>query len=189
MIAETKFDKYWTLFLDRDGVINVKRDNDYVKNWDEFDFIKGSLEALSILSQLFNNIIIVTNQRGIGRGLMSIDDLNLIHELMFDEVISNNGRLDKVYFCPDVDESSIYRKPNTGMAELAKIENKSIDFNKSIMIGDSDSDMIFGSSLGMKCFFIGNPDKVISKEIVAFESLLELALHFEKSRGEFQIKN
>jgi len=62
-----KIDKTWTLFLDRDGVINHKRVNDYVKNWSEFSFIKGSLEAIYLLSQIFGKIIIVTNQRGVGR--------------------------------------------------------------------------------------------------------------------------
>ena len=62
-----KIDKTWTLFLDRDGVINVKRDNDYVKNWEEFVFINGSIKAISRLTKVFGRIIIVTNQRGVGK--------------------------------------------------------------------------------------------------------------------------
>ena len=70
------------LYLDRDGVINEKIDNDYVKNWDEFIFINESLMAISILSEIFNKIFIVTNQRGIGKGIMTTKDLKLIHDKM-----------------------------------------------------------------------------------------------------------
>ena len=71
-----------TLFLDRDGVINVKLDGQYVKNTDEFDFIKGSEMAISKLSKIFNRILIVTNQQGIAKGIMSDKDLCVLHEYM-----------------------------------------------------------------------------------------------------------
>jgi len=66
-----QIDKSWTLFLDRDGVINKKIDNDYVKAWEQFEFLPGVIEALKILSAKFGKIIIVTNQQGVGRQLMS----------------------------------------------------------------------------------------------------------------------
>ena len=74
-----------TLFLDRDGVINVKIDNDYVKNVDEFVFKKKVFDALKILNTFYDIIIIVTNQRGIGRGLMTNENLNTIHDYMISE--------------------------------------------------------------------------------------------------------
>lgn len=72
--------RYDTLFLDRDGVINKLRQNDYVKCWDEFEFLPGVFEALAKWKDHFKHIIIVTNQRGIGKGLMTDEDLNSIHQ-------------------------------------------------------------------------------------------------------------
>ena len=97
MALDFQIDETWTLFLDRDGVINKKKDNDYVKSWDEFFFIEGSLKAISILSNIFKNIFIVTNQRGIGRGIMSDQDLDIIHNKMMNEIKYKKGRVDKIY--------------------------------------------------------------------------------------------
>ena len=132
---EFQIDYNWTLFLDRDGVINEKRENDYVKNWSEFTFINGTLEALSILSSLFRHIIVVTNQRGIGKGIMSENDLNIIHTRMMDLVLKNGGRIDKIYFCPEILDTSFCRKPNIGMAMMAKNDFPKIDFDNTFWIG------------------------------------------------------
>jgi D-glycero-D-manno-heptose 1,7-bisphosphate phosphatase len=150
-----EIDKSWTLFLDRDGVINEKRDNDYVKNWDEFSFINGSLEAISSFSKVFGRIIIVTNQRGVGRGIMNESDLISIHQKMIEVIKLNFGKVDGIYFCQEVSEFSICRKPNTGMAFEALRDFPDIDFRKSLIVGDSISDVMFGQKLGMKKILIG----------------------------------
>lgn len=146
--------KYESLFLDRDGVINVHRIDDYVKSWDEFEFLPGVLEAFPLLSNYFKHIFVVTNQRGVGKGLMSEEDLLSIHKRMRDEIETRGGRLDKVYYCTDVSNESQNRKPNSGMALQAKKDFPDIEFEKSIMIGDSQLDMEFGNRLGMKTIFI-----------------------------------
>ncbi len=151
-----KIDKSWTLFLDRDGVINQKRDNDYVKNWAEFLFIKGSLSAISNLSKLFGKIIIVTNQRGVGKGVMTELQLLSLHNKLTTEVNQSDGKIDKIYYCTDILESSEYRKPNIGMALKAKLDYPDIEFRKSIIVGDSLTDMIFGEKLGMKRVLINS---------------------------------
>ena len=92
---------YNTLFLDRDGVINQQRPYDYVKTTGEFIFIDGALEALRLLSPLFKHIIIVTNQRGVGKGIMTRKDLEEIHAYMMNEVSGQGGRIDKIYVCTD----------------------------------------------------------------------------------------
>src|SRR5688572_23731927 len=89
-----------TLFLDRDGVINERIPGDYVKNWDEFIFLDGVLEALNILARKFNRIVVVTNQQGIAKGLMTEEDLNKVHQRMVLEIQESGGKIDKVYFCP-----------------------------------------------------------------------------------------
>ncbi len=174
-----EIDKSWTLFLDRDGVINEKRHNDYVKSWAEFSFIDGSLEAISILSMLFSKIIIVTNQRGVGRDYMKEDDLIAIHNKMIDVINFNSGRIDKIYYCIDISDEAECRKPNTGMGIKAKSDFPEIIFNKSVIVGDSISDIVFGENLGMKKVLICNKgsNQIIDWE---FKSLLEFSQNIKR---------
>jgi histidinol-phosphate phosphatase family protein len=140
---------YDTLFLDRDGVINRLRPNDYVKSWSEFEFLPGVFEALAKFSKQFKRIFIITNQRGVGRGLMSEDDLNEIHRRMVAEIVKQGGRIDKIYYCTDVSNLHPNRKPNIGMALQAQHDYPEIDFSKSLMIGDSEGDMAFAKNSKM----------------------------------------
>lgn len=154
MNEKLNIDKHWTLFLDRDGVINEKRENDYVKNLDEFSFTNGALDAISRLSVIFGKIIVVTNQRGVGKGLMTELQLISFHNYLIKAVNQSGGRIDQIYYCTDVLDSSGDRKPNIGMAAKAKMYFPEIDFRKSIMIGDSKSDMEFGKRLSMHTIYI-----------------------------------
>ena len=145
-----EIDKSWTLFLDRDGVINVKRDNDYVKNIEEFEFLPGAPEAIASLSELFGKIIIVTNQQGIGKGLMSEEDLTKVHDNLKQMVSEHGGHIDAIFHAPQrASENSKMRKPEIGMASQAKEDYPEIDFSQSIMIGDSASDMEFATRAEM----------------------------------------
>ena len=148
----------WTLFLDRDGVINERRPGAYVTQWEEFRFKAGVLEAIPTLNQLFARILIVTNQQGIGKGLMSAQDLQLIHETMLKTIASHGGRIDKIYHCPSLktDESNC-RKPDPAMASQAKLEFPEIDFSNSLMVGDTVTDIGFGKKLGMQTAWIQSP--------------------------------
>ena len=148
-------DNDWTLFLDRDGVINKRLVDDYVKSVDEFEFLPGVLDAIAVFAKIFRHIFIVTNQQAIGKGLMSDADLVEIHSNMISQIVSNGGRIDKVYYCPDLAASnSPNRKPMIGMALQAKNDFPDVNFAKSIMIGDSKSDMVFGKNAGMTTVFI-----------------------------------
>lgn len=152
----------WSLFLDRDGVINRRRVDDYVKNWEEFIFLPGVLEAIALFSQKFQYIFIVTNQQGIGKGLMTEADLEMVHKKMQAEIEKAGGRIDAIYFCPSLaSKNDPLRKPNPGMAYKAQKEFPKVDFKKSLMIGDSVSDMEFAINAGMHRIFIGNlPENV-----------------------------
>ncbi len=155
--------------------INEKKENDYIKNWADFSFTYRARESLAILSTFFDKIIIVTNQRGVGKGIMTEQDLLLIHEKMLKSIKAKSGRIDKIYYCPDILDSSEFRKPNIGMALKAKMDFPSIDFKKSIMVGDSETDMIFGKNVGMKCFMI-NSNPILNEMHhfdKKFESLFE----------------
>jgi len=150
----TKYNKEWSLFLDRDGVINEELQGTYVTHWNEFKFYEGSIEAIAALSNVFGKIIIVTNQRGVGRGIMQSDDLKSIHNNMQDEINSNGGRVDKIYACTSIHDDDVNRKPNIGMALQAKEDFENIDFRKSVMVGNNLSDMLFGKRVSMQTVFL-----------------------------------
>jgi histidinol-phosphate phosphatase family protein len=162
ILKSLKIDSNWTLFLDRDGVINKRIEGDYIRLWEQFEFLPGVYEAFRIFSGIFGRIIVVSNQQGIGKGLMTEDDVAKIHEKMIKEVQMQNGRIDRTYHSPFLDsENSIHRKPNVGMALKARKDFLEIRFRKSVMTGDSISDMVFGKRSKMKTVFIGGNSKVI----------------------------
>jgi D-glycero-alpha-D-manno-heptose 1-phosphate guanylyltransferase len=172
-------DKSWTLFLDRDGVINDERLNNYVLHWEQFIFSKGVLEAFKILSEKFGKIVIVSNQRGVGKGLMTEETLMDIHKEMQKEVESAGGHLDKIYYCTEVHDTHFGRKPNPGMAYQATKDFPEIELNKAIMVGNKPSDMRFGRAAGLFTVFVRttNPDQDYPHPDIdlCFNSLLDFA--------------
>ena len=150
----------WTLFLDRDGVINEEKIGEYILHWDYFIFSKGVLEVFKKLSDTFSRVFIVTNQKGVGKGLMAREALDTIHLEMQREVEVVGGRIDRIYACTDLDDASPMRKPNHGMALQAQKDFPGIDFSKSIMVGNKPSDMRFGRAAGMHTVFVAttNPE-------------------------------
>jgi D-glycero-D-manno-heptose 1,7-bisphosphate phosphatase len=159
-----KINKTWSLFLDRDGVINKRFVGGYVRSWDQFEFIPGVLDALKLLSGKFERIIVVSNQQGIGKKLMTEKEVEAIHKRMADEITKVGGKIDKTYYCPSLEEdNSIMRKPNIGMALKARKEFPGINFKQSVMIGDSISDMIFGKRLKMKTVLLSQDSSMIRK--------------------------
>jgi len=88
-------DRSWTLFLDRDGVINREKYKDYVYSREEFSFYHGVPQAIASLSAQFGLVLVTTNQRGIGKGLMSEADLEDIHAYMNQEIQAAGGRIDR----------------------------------------------------------------------------------------------
>ncbi|MDR1556302.1 MAG: HAD-IIIA family hydrolase [Tannerellaceae bacterium] len=139
-----------TVFIDRDGVINRLRPNDYVKTWEEFEFIDGVFEAFALWNKTLKHIIIITNQRGVGKGLMTEKTLREIHRNMVNEIEKHGGRIDKIYCCIAVNNDDPDRKPNIGMFIHARKDFPDIDSNKALMIGDSDSDIEFAKNAGIK---------------------------------------
>jgi len=173
------FNPAWTLFLDRDGVINERIVGDYVKSWNEFKFIDGVLSSMKKFNRIFGHIVVVTNQQGIGKGLMTADDLDKIHSNMITEINKWGGHVDKVYYCPDLaDSQSFMRKPQIGMAIQAARDFTGIDLNKAVMVGDSTSDMEFGRNAGMITVLAGNKQEgIMQNDLVDFQydSLTEFA--------------
>jgi len=154
MLDLQKIDHRWTLFLDRDGVINVEKEQSYIFHYGEFVFYEGGLEALRLLAGIFSRIVVVTNQRGVGKGLMTAADLADIHDKMGAEVAAVGGRIDAVYYCDSLSDDHPHRKPNPGMALAARQDLPDIDLSRSIMVGNNISDMEFGRNAGMYTVFL-----------------------------------
>jgi D-glycero-D-manno-heptose 1,7-bisphosphate phosphatase len=179
MLDLQQVDKDWTLFLDRDGVLNHDKAGSYIFNTNEFNFYDGVLEAMKIFNNLFANIVIVTNQRGVGKGLMSELDLMQIHNKMLQDVEAAGGKIDAIYYATSLDNSHPERKPHSGMALKAKADLPEIDFSKSIMVGNNVSDMEFARNTGMHAVFLTTtlPDLPMPHPAIdlTFNSLLKFA--------------
>jgi histidinol-phosphate phosphatase family protein len=175
--------KDWTLFLDRDGVLNIKIEDGYVTKPDEFRWIEGVPEIIASLNKLFKYIIIVTNQQGVGKGLMTMNDLDTIHDRLRKDVNSVGGQIHAIFSAPKLSaENHPDRKPGTGMLLRAKKLFPDIDFSKSMMVGDSLSDMIMADRIAMKRIYISHSAETEIPADYTFNSLA----HFYQSilRGE-----
>ena len=141
----------WSLFLDRDGVINKRIFGGYVTSIEEFEFLPGVEDAIKQFTDTFHLLFVVTNQQGIAKGIISERNLLEIHNYMCDQVYLKGGRIDKCYFAPNLKGAEDdMRKPSSAMADLAKMEFPEVDFKCCVMIGDTDTDIEFGKNLGMK---------------------------------------
>jgi len=168
-------DAAWTLFLDRDGVINKRNFDGYVTSVASFEFLPRVLDAIADLSRIFHRIFVVTNQQGIGKGLMTERNLIEIHTYMCNKVYQAGGKIDKCYFAPNLKGAEDdMRKPGPAMAELAKMEFPEINFSESIMVGDTDSDILFGKNLGMKTVRIISAEQCTESADLELNSLTEL---------------
>ncbi len=175
---DMNIDKSWTLFLDRDGVINDRLVDDYVKEIHELKIIEKVPDAIARFSELFGRILVVTNQQGIGRGRMTVEDLLVLHGFIEDVIQKAGGRIDRFYFAPQLStERSNYRKPGTGMGLKAQRDYPEIDFSKSIMVGDSETDIEFGKKLGMKTVMLKNGGNLLTKADYIFGGLWEFSQH------------
>ncbi len=174
------------LILDRDGVINHESP-DFIKSPEEWRPIKGSLEAIARLSQAEYDIMVITNQSGIGRGLFSADMLGQIHVRMLDYVRQHGGKINSILFCPHhPDDGCACRKPLSGMYdELGRRLNT--HFQDVYSIGDSTRDLIAAKNAGAKPVLVktgngkkslkhikDNPDLNLDGTLV-FESLADFA--------------
>lgn len=168
------------LFLDRDGVINHKLDNDYVKHPSELMILPKVPEAIHAFRKWFDKIIVITNQQGIGKGLMSIRDLAIVHQAVSEELKTAGAWIDDYYFSPFLAaHKPSSRKPNIGMGLQAKEKYPALNFTQSWMVGDSFSDLEFGKNLGMTTVYIAKQEKWndLPKGLAnhSFESLIDLS--------------
>jgi len=138
---------YDTILLDRDGVINRQRVGDYVKCPAEFEFLPGVLDILPRWAAKCKHIFIVTNQRGVTKGLMTEADLHEVHNWMCERIAAAGGRIDKVYYCTALTcEEDIRRKPGVGMYLDICRDYPEVASGRTLMIGDMASDEEFAAN-------------------------------------------
>jgi len=143
------------VFLDRDGVINKKAlEGDYIKKWSEFKFLSNVKETLKRLNKAGFLVIIITNQQGIAKGVMTEQDLKDIHTKMIEELKKSGAKIDGIYYCPhDEKDNCNCRKPKIGLFLEAK-KDFNIALNKSWLVGDSNSDILAGKKAGCRNILI-----------------------------------
>ena len=144
-----------TVFIDRDGVVNRRLIDDWVKVWDEFELLDGVPEALKSLKNAGFRLVLVTNQRGLALGRFTRKALNDIHVRMNGLIVAKNGAaFDAIYVCPhDRHENCGCRKPQPGMLLQAVEDYPDIVLSECVMFGDSESDRGAAENAGCKGFY------------------------------------
>lgn len=138
------------VFLDRDGVINVKaKPGEYIRTWAEFQLIVPVVDWIRLFNALDLIVIVVTNQRGVARGLMTQEELDCLHRRMKAALASQNARIDDIFACVHEEGTCDCRKPRDGMVRQAA-EKWNIDIGSSILVGDSDLDAELARKCGMR---------------------------------------
>jgi len=146
------------VFLDRDGVIN--EDRGYINNINNFKILPKTIEAINLLNIKKYLVILITNQAGVGRGLIKLNELKKIHSYLKKKLNEGEAYIDDIFFCPFHPEygldkykkKSQDRKPGSGMIKKA-VRKWNIDLNSSFMIGDKKSDFLCAKGVGLKFYY------------------------------------
>jgi D-glycero-D-manno-heptose 1,7-bisphosphate phosphatase len=166
------------IFFDRDGVVNERILGGYIRSWDEFRFLPEVGETLKEIKDRGYIAIIITNQRGVGLGLMTESDLHDIHKRMQEELLDRSGvEFDDIIFCTDANDESARRKPSPAMLLEAQAKYD-LDMQKCWMIGDTASDIEAGARAGTKTAFLMNDHDIApEKATICIASLKEIVTY------------
>ena len=179
-----------TLFLDRDGIVNVQIVGGYVESVDQFVFVDHFLDAMKLLRPMFKHIILVTNQQGVGKKICTQAQVDAVHSYMQMRLLAQQTPMDAIYCCPHLAaEGCDCRKPRIGMALQAKQDFPDIDFSASIMVGDSLSDMQFAQNAGILPIHAGairypEFDEILNITRYHFDNLFDYA-HYLEERSNY----
>jgi len=148
-MTKTFFAREPAVLIDRDGVLNKKMPKgEYVKSWADWQWLDGALDALRLFHERGYKTILISNQAGIARGVMTLNDLNSIHTRMKDDVRAAGGGIEAIYFCPHHwDEDCFCRKPKPGMLFAAQ-KDYHLDLSRTTFIGDDERDGLAADAAG-----------------------------------------
>jgi D-glycero-D-manno-heptose 1,7-bisphosphate phosphatase len=137
------------VFLDRDGVINEKpAAGEYIETPAQFRLLTPVVDWIRLFNAVGFLVIVITNQRGISRGLMTESDLLSIHTKMLNDLAARGARIDDIFYCPHAADACECRKPKPGLIHAAR-DKWDIDLEHSLLIGDSESDEMLASACGV----------------------------------------
>ncbi|WP_395742786.1 D-glycero-alpha-D-manno-heptose-1,7-bisphosphate 7-phosphatase [Prosthecobacter sp.] len=136
------------VFFDRDGVVNVSPGDGYVLRWEEFHFAPGIIEALALCRERGYATVVVTSQQGVGKGLMTMEDLNGMHARMQEELARHGAAFDGIYSCTHLAGTCTCRKPSAEMILRAQAEH-GLDLARSWLVGDHDRDIQMAHHAGV----------------------------------------
>lgn len=180
----------WCLFLDRDGVMNRQIVGDYVRTWRDFEWLPRAPLALKRLSEWAPHLVVVTNQQGIGKRLMSADDVAAIHHRLQTRLAANGVSIDAIQVCPHLESAECAcRKPAPGLVLDWLRQHPDSDPSLSIMIGDSRSDIelahnVAAASGGCASIQIGRSANNGAVANASFDSLWDFAVAVEHALRE-----
>jgi histidinol-phosphate phosphatase family protein len=180
----------WAVFLDRDGVI--VRQIDHLSRPEDLELIPGAGEAIAKLNQAKIPVIVVSNQAGVAKGYLTIEDLQQIHTRLHEQLGEHSAHIDALYFCPHHPQATVNkylmdcpcRKPGTGMLDKAK-QDYNIDLSLSYLVGDATSDILAGKRAGCQTILVQTgfagkdgryevkPDLVVADLAAAVNTILE----------------
>lgn len=189
-MVEKRQGRQWCLFLDRDGVLNRQIVGDYVRSWNDFVWLPKAKLALKELRAWAPYIVVVTNQQGVGKGLMTIGDLEAIHRRLQAELAAEGVGIDAFQICPHLESAHCAcRKPNPGLVLDWLGQHPSCDPRLSIMAGDSQGDLnlahnvatTVGSCASIEIGGRGDPDAIAD---ASFDSLFDLSVAVGCARGK-----
>jgi len=177
------------VFLDRDGVISIFTPDDYIKKWSEFEFLPTAFEGLKKLTENGFDIVIISNQAGVGRGLFSIEDLQNITQKMQQELKKHGAEIYKVYYCVHKKEDDYNcRKPKIGLIEQFIAENGEFEREKTFFVGDADVDIETGIKSGLRTILVLSGKTKLVDEVQSWNFKPEFIANNIKEAADIIIK-
>ncbi len=158
LLKDLNIGSHSVLLLDRDGVINKLRHKDYVKVWEEFEFLPCVKETIAKWSEQLKYIFVVTNQRGVSKGKMTEEALIEVHRRMVEEIENAGGFITRIYYCTALTDEDYNRKPNPGMFHQIQRDYPDVQQSDCVMIGDSKSDEDFAKNCGIDFIYSTNEE-------------------------------
>ena len=157
-----------TIFLDRDGVINKDSfgvtESNYVASLEDFSFLDNSKEGIKLLTEKGFDIVVISNQAGVSKGIYSKETLDDITAKMIDEIEYEGGQIKKVFYCFHQNSDNCdCRKPKPGLFKKAE-DFLGYDIKGCFFVGDTERDMVAGHSYGLKTIAVST-GKATRKEI------------------------